>query len=172
MRDVTIRQLAKEEQAEFMAAMQQAFQDGFEAHFGKTQDCILPQQDIEASLSKKGVQAYGLWTQGRLAGGAVVVMEPESELGFLDFLFVCSSEQSKGIGWTLWQEVCRNHPHVRLWETATPYFDVRNIHFYVNKCGFHIVEFFHAHHPDPGQSESFVGDGGQGMFLLRKTMTA
>ncbi|ADD42351.1 hypothetical protein Snas_2674 [Stackebrandtia nassauensis DSM 44728] len=25
----------------------------------------------------------------------------------------------------------------------------RNIHFYVNKCGFHIVEFFNEHHPDP-----------------------
>lgn len=29
----------------------------------------------------------------------------------------------------------------------TPYFEVRNIHFYVNKCGFHIVEFFNEHHP-------------------------
>ena len=30
----------------------------------------------------------------------------------------------------------------------TPYFEKRNIHFYVNKCGFHIVEFFTAHHAD------------------------
>jgi hypothetical protein len=30
---------------------------------------------------------------------------------------------------------------VRVWETMTPYFEKRNIHFYVNKCGFHIVEF-------------------------------
>ena len=25
---------------------------------------------------------------------------------------------------------------------------MRNIHFYVNKCGFHIVEFFNEHRPD------------------------
>lgn len=31
----------------------------------------------------------------------------------------------------------------------TPYEDTRNIHFYVNKCGFRIVEFFHPGHPDP-----------------------
>ena len=31
---------------------------------------------------------------------------------------------------------------MREWELVTPYFEVRNIHFYVNKCGFHIVEFF------------------------------
>ena len=34
----------------------------------------------------------------------------------------------------------------------TPYFEVRNIHFYVNKCGFHIVEFFNEHHPAPSDS--------------------
>jgi hypothetical protein len=26
---------------------------------------------------------------------------------------------------------------------------VRNIHFYLNKCGFRIVEFFNERHPDP-----------------------
>ena len=40
------------------------------------------------------------------------------------------------------------HPDVREWELGTPYFEVRNIHFYVNKCGFHIVEFFNEHRPD------------------------
>lgn len=40
------------------------------------------------------------------------------------------------------------HPDVREWELGTPYFEVRNIHFYVNKCGFHIVELFNEHHPD------------------------
>ncbi len=46
-------------------------------------------------------------------------------------------------------------------ETHTPYFEKRNIHFYVNVCGFRIVEFFGAHHPDPhgpGQSD-LPGDG-------------
>ena len=29
------------------------------------------------------------------------------------------------------------------------HFEKRNIHFYVNRCGFHIVEFFNRYHPDP-----------------------
>ena len=29
------------------------------------------------------------------------------------------------------------------------HFEKRNIHFYVNRCGFHIVEFFNSYHPDP-----------------------
>ena len=46
------------------------------------------------------------------------------------------------------------HPEVAVWETVTPYFEKRNIHFYVNRCGFHIVEFFNSHHPDPDDPEA------------------
>ena len=33
------------------------------------------------------------------------------------------------------------YPETKIWETCTPYFEKRNIHFYVNKCKFHIVEY-------------------------------
>ena len=34
------------------------------------------------------------------------------------------------------------------------HFEKRNIHFYVNRCGFHIVEFFNRYHPDPEDSDA------------------
>lgn len=34
----------------------------------------------------------------------------------------------------------------------------RNIHFYVNRCGFHIVEFFNSHHPDPNDPDAEMGE--------------
>ena len=40
-------------------------------------------------------------------------------------------------------------PEIRAWETITPYFEKRNIHFYVNRCGFHIVEFWKKYHHGP-----------------------
>ena len=40
-------------------------------------------------------------------------------------------------------------PDTVVWETVTPYFEKRNVHFYVNKCGFSAVEFFNRFHPDP-----------------------
>ena len=45
------------------------------------------------------------------------------------------------------------YPETEVWELVTPYFEKRNIHFYVNKCGFHIVEFFCKYHvaPEIGQ---------------------
>ena len=44
-------------------------------------------------------------------------------------------------GYAAWCAVEQLNPEVKVWETCTPYFEKRNIHFYVNKCGFHIVEF-------------------------------
>ena len=33
--------------------------------------------------------------------------------------------------------------------------NARNIHFYVNRCGFRIVEFFNSHHKGPHDDEDF-----------------
>jgi len=59
-----------------------------------------------------------------------------------------------------------------VWETCTPYFEERNIHFYVNKCGFHIVEFFNRKHPDPHDSETGEEEAyeeGGGMFRFERS---
>lgn len=45
------------------------------------------------------------------------------------------------------------YPGIRTWGTYTPYFEKRNLHFYVNVLGFQIDEFFHAGHPLPGAGE-------------------
>ena len=57
---------------------------------------------------------------------------------------------------------------IEVWETCTPYFDRRNIHFYINRCGFHAVEFFNEHHPDPHMPEQF--DQEDGLFRFEKRM--
>ena len=51
------------------------------------------------------------------------------------------------------------------------YFEKRNIHFYVNRCGFHIVEFFNSHHTDPNDpdmSEQADEQFPDGMFRFEK----
>lgn len=58
--------------------------------------------------------------------------------------FIYPDFHSKGIG-------------TSVWELVTPYFEKRNIHFYVNKCGFHIVEFFCKCHRDPDGPECAKG---------------
>ncbi len=36
--------------------------------------------------------------------------------------------------------------------------ETRSIHFYVNRCGFHIVEFFNSCHPDPNNPAVLLAD--------------
>ena len=40
--------------------------------------------------------------------------------------------------YSAWQAVEALLPEIVVWETLTPYFEMRNIHFYVNKFGFQL----------------------------------
>lgn len=79
---------------------------------------------------------------------AIVVMS------IVQTMVAMEMEHSKGIGFTAWCAVEKLHPEVKIWKTMTPYFEKRNIHFYVNRCRFHIVEFFNKYHPDPEDSDA------------------
>ena len=46
----------------------------------------------------------------------------------------------------------------------------RNIHFYGNKCGFKIVEYFNKNHPDPHIPEGEDLPGGEDFFRFEKVM--
>lgn len=84
-----------------------------------------------------------------ILGGVIVETNEKTQHNHLDFLFVSTSGQNKGIGQKIWEEIETLYPNTKIWETCTPYFDKRNIHFYVNKLGFHIVEFLNEKNPEP-----------------------
>lgn len=159
-----------EEINQYKLAMQEAFQKGYEDVFGKVDTFILPDQDIEQSLTTKGAKAYKAVVDGKMVGGAVVVIDEKTKHNHLDLLFVKNEFQSKGIGKKIWFALENMYPNTEVWETCTPYFDKRNIHFYVNVCGFHITEFFNEKHPMPDTPDDFIGDGNEGMFAFKKQM--
>jgi hypothetical protein len=106
---------------------------------------------------------------GQPVGGLVVSVEGEQ--GELELLFVSPSVHSKGLGYAAWCEVEKKFPQVKVWQTVTPYFEKRNIHFYVNRCGFHIVEFYNSHHPDPHDEDDAISDQfPEGMFRFEMRM--
>lgn len=160
--------------APFKRDMQEAFQKGAEEEYGQISEEILPESHINASLSKAGAIAYKALRGGEMVGGAIVQIDSETKHNHLDFLYVKHGTQGGGIGQAIWAALERLHPDTLIWETGTPYFEKRNIHFYVNKCGFHIVEYFNEKHPDPHHSEpdmpSSDGTPGfeQGFFRFEK----
>lgn len=154
----------------FKTDIQEAFQKGFEDVYGKTDGTILPEKDIDRSLNEQGSVAYKAVVDGEFIGGAIVVINEETQHNHLDLLYVKYGTQTKGIGYKIWSEIERLYPDTKVWETCTPYFEKRNIHFYVNKCGFHIVKFINEKNPEPDMPEDFIGDGGEGMFVFEKIM--
>ena len=149
----------------FKKDIQEAFQKGFEDVYGKSEETVLPEEDIEQSLNTKVSIAYKALVNEEFVGGAVVVIDEETQHNHLHLFYVKYGIQSKGIGKLIWDEIERLHPKTKIWETCTPYFEKRNIHFYVNKCKFHIVEYIRK-----VEQDGFIGDGGDGMFTFKKWM--
>ena len=144
----------------FKHDMQEAFQLGAAALGEDIDEEVLPESHIDKSLFAKGAIAYKAVVEGKIVGGAIVVINGEH--GHLDFLYVKSGTQSSGIGQRIWNTIEEKHPEVSLWETCTPYFETRNLHFYINRCGFAAVEFYNPKHMDPNAPD---GDDGLGLFF-------
>lgn len=134
----------------FVKANQEAFNYGALEEFGvrdqhfEEEGQIISRETVLESL-KMG-QAYWIEVKGDKQGGVVVQLEKER--GDLDLLFISPRVHSKGLGFQTWTQIEKMYPEIEVWETTTPYFETRNIHFYVNKCGFHIVEFFNHYSPN------------------------
>lgn len=163
--------LKKEDVCEFKRLMQEAFQYGFESYTKQKEEQVLPEKDIDECLNDPNGHAYEMiGDDGCILGGAIINVNPDTQINHLDFLFVKVGIQSKGVGQAIWKEIELMYPETKKWITCTPYFDVRNIHFYVNKLKFHIVEFWNKYHPDPNMPDDFIGDRGEGMFEFEKVM--
>ena len=173
MKTISLEPLRAEDKNQFILDNQEAFRYGATEEFGLRDEHFEEDGEIisRATIEKAIIdgEAYRIICDGEAAGGAVVRVEGDK--GDLELLFVSSRAHSKGIGYAVWCEIERMYPQVRVWETVTPYFEKRNIHFYVNRCGFHIVEFFNSHHPDPNdpnaQADNLMNDG---MFRFEKVM--
>ena len=175
MTDIQLLPLERSDRERFIRDNQEAFNYGALEEFGRRDDHfeeegeIISRETIERSID--GGEAYRIMQGGKPVGG--VVIRVDGERGDLDLLFVSPKAHSRGIGYAAWCAVERLHPEVTVWETVTPYFEKRNIHFYVNRCGFHIVEFYNSHHPDPNDPDTGEATEDQfpkGMFRFEKVM--
>ena len=176
MKNVYLSPLEQSDREQFIKDNQEAFNYGAMEEFGmrdnhfEEDDQIISRETIERSIDSS--ETYRIMRDGKPVGG--VIIRVDGEKGDLEILFVTPKVHSKGIGYAAWCEVEKLHPEVTVWETVTPYFEKRNIHFYVNRCGFHIVEFYNSHHPDPNDPDTEMGEPDDqfpdGMFRFEKRM--
>lgn len=80
--------LREEDLIQYKLDMQESFQKGFESKYGKTNAIVLPEQDIDSSLNAKGAVAYKAVVDDEMVGGAVVVIDEETQINSLHILYV------------------------------------------------------------------------------------
>jgi hypothetical protein len=140
----------KRDLALFKKELQDAFKDALVENFGDVESGPIPSdEDIQQSFSAPGAVIYHISLNGKNEGGVVLRLNNKTHRNSVELLYISSKSHSRGIGTAAWQAIEMQYPETKVWELVTPYFEKRNIHFYVNKCGFHIVEFYNKFNPDP-----------------------
>lgn len=173
--NVTLVPIGYEDRQQFILDCQESFRYSSLKEFGKRNTHldkdgeVMSRSAIETVLDLPRAKSYNIVCQGERVGGLVIDLEPENAKGELSLLFTNANCHSKGVGYAAWCEVERLFPEIKVWETLTPYFETRNIHFYVNRCGFHIVEFFNEYHPYTGPDAEEANELG-GAFRFRKVI--
>ena len=171
--NVTLTPLKNDDREQFILDNQWAFKYGALMEFGERDGHvdddgeIISKRTIERCIDAESSETYRITVNGKNVGGVILKIDNETHCNHLEILFVSPEEHGKGIGYGAWQAVEALHPETEVWETCTPYFEKRNIHFYVNKCGFMIdqfqCEYFRPEHevddeewdPDEGSDEMF-----------------
>lgn len=169
---ITLTPLTPDDRDAFIRDNQEAFRYGAMEEFGRRDDHLEEEGEIIARATierclDEGV-AYRIREEGRVVGGLVLKIDPTTHHNRLDLLFVTPAAHSRGIGQAAWKEAERLYPDTVVWETCTPWFETRNLHFYINKLGFHAVEFFNPFHQDPHEPD--IDEEGGGMFRFEKRM--
>ena len=166
--------LKDDDRESFIRENQIAFKHGALEEFGMRDDHIdedgeiISRETIENCIDDPQNETYRIMEDGKKVGGVILKIDKATQHNHLEILFVVPDEHTKGIGYGAWQAVEALHPETKIWETCTPYFEKRNIHFYVNKCGFQIDQFWceyfqpeydmfedEKHNPDEGPDEMF-----------------
>lgn len=169
---IALEPVQLEDMPAFKKRMQDVFTQAAQEVFPDFPELIPPERDIDESLAAEGAEALQIMLDGQPVGGAIVTGDGTNMM--LDFIFIDTEHQGKHVGYAAWQAIEAHYPHATHWELVTPYHERRNIHFYVNRCGFHITEYFNERHPDPHflQEEpgDYPGEDG-GLFKFEKEVT-
>lgn len=153
--NISFSQVTQEDVESLTAIMTRAFDEDSRIHLGKEKGGP-PGYDTGEFIRKWGLNpdstANKIFFKGELIG-AIILWINKNGNNFLGCLFIDAKEENKGIGTQVWKLVEKNYPNTKKWATETPGFSKRNHNFYVNKCGFKIVEI---KNPGDINEESYI----------------
>ena len=161
--DIILSPLENSDRENFIKDAQESFKYGATEEFGMRDNHFdkegqtISRKHLEESLDNKNAETFRIILDNKKVGGVILKIDKEAKSGELDILFVNKTEHSKGIGTSTWIKIEKMYPEIELWVTHTPYFEKRNIHFYMNVLGFHAVEFIHNRNKPKKDPDEFRG---------------
>ncbi len=173
---VTLFPLTADDREQFVLDNQVSFKFGAVEEFGMRDGHvdedgeIISRDTIERCIDDPQNETYRIMLEGKPVGGVILKIDKATNHNHLEILFVSPKEHSRGIGYGTWLAIEALHPETKVWETCTPYFEKRNIHFYINKCGFSAVEFFCEYNVDSNASPEDNAEEPDEMFRFTKIM--
>ncbi len=168
--NVCLKKLAECDKNEFKKKIQESFAVALTENF-KNAPVIPSDKELDEAFSAEDNDVYCIYLNDNKIGGAVLKINKRTNINSLELFFIYKGMHGAGLGLAAWKAIENLYPQTRIWETVTPYFEKRNINFYVNKCGFSIVEFCNKYHQDktvhPQENDI---PGTEEFFKFRKIM--
>ena len=161
--NISLVPLDPSDREKFIKDAQESFKYGATEEFGMRDNHldkegqILSRKLLEESLNNQKSTTFKIILDKEAVGRVILKLEKEKKTGELDILFVNSNVHSKGIGTSTWMTIEKMYPEIELWIIHTPYFEKKNIHFYINRLGFHAVEFIHNRNRPKKNPDEFLG---------------
>ncbi len=84
--------------------------------------------------------AYSIYIDNKLKGFVLYWANEKEARGLIGEIFLSTDIQNCGVGQIVWKFVLSKTPEIKTWRVETPMFAKRNLNFFVNKLGFHIIE--------------------------------
>lgn len=170
---VSIEKIEESDKEEFKKKIQESFGIAVKEELGSNQKppVIPSDEEIENAFKNPDFETYCIYYNGIKVGGVVVKADFETKINTLELFFIYKEKLNSGLGLSAWKEIEKLYPDTKVWKTVTPYFEKRNINFYVNKCGFHIVEFCNKFHQNPNiETPNDNIQGEEDFFVFEKVM--
>lgn len=141
--EITLSEMAREEFSEVKEIVNRALDSTMLDALGYIDECGPTEEEretLEDDFFGENGASYKILQNGILIGGAFLIFTPESHKGELVLFGLEPSCHGRGLGQKIWRYIEQIYSDIEVWELVTPTFALRNVAFYVNKCGFHIVE--------------------------------
>ena len=175
MKTIYLEKLKEEHREKFILDNQYAFKYGSITELKEneldTDGEIISRETINSSIDDVNCDTFRIMDDGKCVGGIIVTIRIYIYYFQNIMISFFINFHNKGYGQIAWNLIENSYPETIVWETCTPYFEKRNIHFYVNRLKFHIVEYYNSKNPDPNMPNDYTdSEDFDGMFRFEKVM--